>query len=392
MQMGRLSRGLAVLLFAVLTASALAACGGGGSSSSTTGGGGSTEGGATPANGSGTQEIAAEYEGTQTEPPTASNKAATGKSVWVISAGQASPSSAIPSEYAVEAGKKIGWKMTLFDGELSPSKYNAGIRQAIAAHADGIILVAVSCTDVKGALEAAKQAGIPVNGSIFSFDCSESKSGEPSLITAPTSFGKRYPDLRAYQEAWGAANADWAIEQAEGKPNSILLDNQQYESLAIGADVFRKELEACSGCKVTDVPVTVEEFGPPLTSKVQTALVKEPAADSVFFAATPLAGVSQGVVQSGRAADIKVISGTGLPEEFETLESGEGGLNAMVAKPQLWSSYAAIDTLNSVFDGSEPEDEGLGFQVFDTEHLPEDTKEPIGKDIPATYMKRWGLG
>lgn len=375
----------------IVAIAAVAGCGSSGTSTSSENTGNSTD----AASEEGSREtVVVPYSGTQTVPPSTPNKAVPGKSVWVISSGQSSGSSAVPSEFAMDAGKKLGWHMTLFDGELNPSRWSAGVRQAVAAGADGIVLVAVNCPDVKAALEEAKKANIPVNGSVISFDCSELEPGQPSLITAPTNFGDRYEDLVAWQEAWAKANADWVIEQSDGKASSILLDNQQFSSLSIAAEVFKETFKSeCSGCKVTDVPMTVEELGPPLASTVQTALVKEPAATTVAFAATPLAGVSQGVVQAGRAEEVKVISGTGLPEEFEALESGEAGLNALVAKPQQWAGYAAIDTLNSVFAGRQPEDEGIGFQVFDEAHLPaQGVTEPFGDDIPAIYVKRWGIG
>src|SRR5207244_3512101 len=72
-----------------------------------------------------------------------------------------------------------------------------GIRQAIAAKADGIILWAVDCAPVKAPLQDAKKAGIPVVG-WEAIDCDQTidkagqvkASGQPGLFSATIT----YPD------------------------------------------------------------------------------------------------------------------------------------------------------------------------------------------------------
>ena len=86
------------------------------------------------------QRVEAAYQGNERTPPTDGKKPDKGKNVWIISPGMIGESSSIPVNAAKEAGTAVGWKMTVFDGKLDPSSYSAGIRQAIAAKADGIIL------------------------------------------------------------------------------------------------------------------------------------------------------------------------------------------------------------------------------------------------------------
>src|SRR5215218_6219572 len=55
------------------------------------------------------------YKGTNTMPDTTARKPTAGKKVVVISAGQSSLSSSVPSDAAVEAAKAAGWEVTLYD-------------------------------------------------------------------------------------------------------------------------------------------------------------------------------------------------------------------------------------------------------------------------------------
>src|SRR5580698_9273674 len=85
------------------------------------------------------------YAGTDREPPTAATKPQKGKKVWIISPSQIGESASVATNAAKEAGELVGWKMTLFDAKGDPAAFSAGIRQAIAAKADGIILHAIDC-------------------------------------------------------------------------------------------------------------------------------------------------------------------------------------------------------------------------------------------------------
>ena len=80
--------------------------------------------------------------------PTSSPKSQPGKKVWVLSCSQAAEGCQVPAAGAAEAGKMIGWKMTVFDGKGDPATYAKGVRSAIAAKADGIILVSIDCAAI----------------------------------------------------------------------------------------------------------------------------------------------------------------------------------------------------------------------------------------------------
>jgi ribose transport system substrate-binding protein len=134
---------------------------------------------------------AAEH-GTNKLPDTTKRAVAKGKRVFVISAGQVAESSKIPSDAAMEAGKTLGWNMTLLDGNLQPSTYAGLVSKAIAQGAQGIVLDAIDCTAVKGPLTQAKAKHILIVP-IYAFDCNDPVGGSKSggSFTACSNYANR---------------------------------------------------------------------------------------------------------------------------------------------------------------------------------------------------------
>src|SRR3954447_5076762 len=122
-------------------------------------------------------QLARVYQGTLSSPDTSSRPAAKGKNIWIISGGQSSESSSVPVNAAEEAAKKLGWKVHVYDTQLNPANNAPGVSQAIAAHADAIILDAIDCSFVKSQLEQARAKGI-LTVPIYAYDCDDQYSGK----------------------------------------------------------------------------------------------------------------------------------------------------------------------------------------------------------------------
>jgi ribose transport system substrate-binding protein len=336
-------------------------------------------------------QLAAAYKGRFTHPPTTPNPAKPGMNVWFISPGQASPNAAATWTAAKEAGEKIGWKMTLFDGKLDPSRWSVGINQAVAAGANGIISMAIDCSQTKSALENAKKAGVKTV-SLLGFDCNDADPSAQPLFSAPISLGTRYASWpKAYQE-WGSDSAAWSIVQGKGKAKVLNFLTNEYlimQNLHAG---YTSRLKECTTCQAYEAPWSLSEVGAPLSAKVQSLLLKYPDANAVQDEANPQLGFSNGVVAAGKTGSVNVVGGLGLPADIALLKEKKG-LNALPAWPLDWWSWAAIDTLNSVFNGKQPDDSGLGWQMIDLTHnLPAGAVWEPAVNFKAMYLKRWGKG
>jgi ribose transport system substrate-binding protein len=249
---GRAIRRSAVLVTAV---AALAACSSSGSSSSSTSSPSSGGGGA-PA--SATLQAAqtatnAEYVGTSSNVDPTPRPAVKNKSVIIISAAQETKSSEIPALGAQEAAQALGWKAQIYDAKLNPSNYAPLVRQAIAAHPDAIVLVAVDCAAAEQPLQEAKAAGIAITP-VYAFDCSDAHAGgaKQSLFSVITSYGPEHPNIDAFTESYGADQANYIIAKSHNTAKIIALQDNEFTVLYWTLQGFQNQINASKGSKVVD--------------------------------------------------------------------------------------------------------------------------------------------
>jgi ribose transport system substrate-binding protein len=340
------------------------------------------------------RQIELSYQGTDREPPSSAPKPQPGKNVWIISPGQIGESASIPTNAVKEAGELLGWKMTIFDGKLDPSSFPTGIRQAIAAKADGVILHAIDCSLVKQALVEARAANVKILA-YYALDCDDpSIKGQP-LFHGSVNFGEQFGDYATLTRSWGAAKADWVIVKTRARAKVISFKQDELLVVKYIREGFEQELAKCKTCEIVKtVDFTLSDLGPKLQQKAQGALLQHPEANAIHvpYDSAVLLGVSAALVESGRNDSIEVIGGEGFPSNVQLIRDNKGQ-DAANAFPAAWTGYAAVDSLNSLFHGQRPQYSGLGWKLIDREHnLPPPGKgyEPQ-RDFRAAYKKAWGV-
>jgi ribose transport system substrate-binding protein len=339
-------------------------------------------------------QIELAYKGTTRTPPTTAPKPQKGKKVWIISPGQAGESASIATNSAKEAGELIGWNMTLFDAKLDASAFGTGIRQAIAAKADGIILHAIDCAWVKQPLVEAHAASVKVVA-YYALDCDDPSVKGEKLFDGTVDFGSQFGSYAELTRAWGAVKADWVIAKTQAKAKVIGFREDEFSVVKYIREGFEQELAKCKTCEIVkNVDLSLADLGPTLQQKAQGALLQHPEANAIHIPYDSLAlfGIGAAVVESGRVDRIHVIAGEGYPSNIQLIRDKKGQ-DAANAYPNSWTGYAAIDTLNSVLHGQKPHDSGIGWKLIDREHnLPPTGKgyEP-DQDYRAAYKKAWGL-
>lgn len=408
------SRGLAAL--AAIALLPLAACGG---STDTAGTGSATPSSATadsPASGSPDAaggDVVAEAKaavemnraGTDRALPAAAPKPQAGQNVWVISCLQVAEGCAVPAKGAEDAGKAMGWDMTVFDGQGAPDVYAKGIRAAIADKADGIILDVVDCVAAKSPLEEAKAAGIKIVAN-YSFDCNDpllGAGGKP-LFDAEVQYeaGKSYLEL--VEDLYSRSVADFVIAETEGKAKIIMFTQ---EDILVGQHLykgFEKRIQECTGCEIVKrVPFTLQDLvTDKLQGKATAALTQSPDANVVYapYDTAITLGIGRAVTAAGRDADVLVVGGEGLTPNVGFVRDGKGQ-DFIAGSPSRWTGWAVADTLNRVFAGEEQVDSGIGFQTLTTDStLPKKTTYYDGnvdasgmpkQDYETNYKKIWAV-
>lgn len=341
------------------------------------------------------EKVEAAYKGNDRSPPSDVLKPKKGLNVWIISPGMIGESSSIPVKAAKEAGETVGWKMTIFDGKLDPSSYSTGIRQAVAAKADGIIVDAIDCAIIKQALQEAKDAKVKTIG-FFNYDCDDPNlGGGQKMFDGMVNFGSQLGDYATLTRNFGAVKADWIIHKTGGKAKLIQFKEDEFLVLKYIREGFEAEFAKCKTCQIVEtVDFTLADYGPKLQQKAQAALLKHPEANAVHVPYdTPVHfGVGAALVESGRNDQLEVIGGEGFPSNIQLIHENKGQ-DAANAFPSEWTGWAAVDALNSVLQGQAPRDGGMGLKLIDREHnLPAPGKGYVpGIDYRAAYKKAWGL-
>ncbi len=335
------------------------------------------------------------YKGTLREPEGSPRPAAKGKKIAILSAGQASISSSVPVAAAEAAAKAAGWQTSIYDVQLNPANAPGLVRQAIAAGVDGIVLQAVDCPGAKGPLQEAQAKGIKVIG-IYSFDCDDPvfKSTDPPLFSGRVNYGDSVTDYGPFTEKYGADQAKAVIAATGGKAKVVFFNSPTVTVLNYTGKGFKDEIARCAECKiVAEVEFAGAELGPNLQQKATTALLQHPEANAVKspYTSATLLGIAPAVVQSGRASKLYVMGGEGFAPELDLLRANQG-VNAVNIAPSDWTGWAAIDSLNSLFNGTKVVDSGLGWQLVDKGHnLPKSGPFTPAVDFKAIYKKAWGV-
>jgi len=382
------------LVLAVGSVAFAAACGGGSTSNTAnTNNQAPTSSGKSAANQAVLDKV---YKGTLSSPDPSSRPAVKNKKIVIISAGQSSISSSVPVNAAVDAAKKIGWQVTVYDAQLNPANLPNLMSQAIASGAQGIV-ADFDCYQAKSQLEQAKAKHIVVVP-IYAYDCNDpyaGKPGTPALWTGYPNYGPAAnKDLGAFAEQYGFAQGQAAIAATNGQAKVVFFNDPEATVLHYTGKGFLDAIKTCSGCKVVDdIEFKGLDLGPTLQQRAATAILQHPEANVVKspFTAATLLSIAPAVQQSGRASKLYVMGGEGFQPELDLIRN-HAGVSAVMISPSDWTGWAAIDTMNSLFRGEKPAFTGLGWQLVDPTHnMPASGpwKSPV--DFESIYLKAWGV-
>jgi len=356
-----------------------------------TDGGGSGSGGGAPGLAEAKANVERWLKGTSTEPVTdGAPRMAAGKRIWVISCGQSLSSCARGTKGAVEAARAVGWSAQVFDTKGDLSSAGDGIRQAIAAKADGIYSYFIDCSYMRKPLEEAKAAGIPVVQS-EGVDCDQSEPGAPSLFTWTTSYVEG--DMLTWIRDFGRAMTSYLIASTEGKGNILYVaDNAAISTRAVVAG-FKQEIDTCGECESKVVEYSFDEIARGLSQRVQDELLRNPGISAVGVAYDALlnGGVSEGVQQAERTGrELTLTAGEGQDATMDLVR--DGVVAAGVGLDNEWEGWSAVDSLNRLFAGRRPVSSGIGIQLYDKDHnTPESGPYVSTVDFRSAYKKAWGV-
>lgn len=343
------------------------------------------------------------YASSEYAPPATGPKLASNKSVIFLSCGQAAAGCAGPALAMKEITKRIGWKYKIIDGAFGVNDgYNSGMRQAIAAKADAIVVHGIACPQILQPLKEAKAAGIPVIN-IQAADCDDPKNpGGPSEpLFVNMQFNKGFKTAVEFFYQAGFTQASYLIDATQG--HATILRDSYASSLqgvyqTAGQDAA---LAKCGDCKVVATVHWVAADGGAsgvLNQKFTTLLTQYPAANAALLSYDSVAtsyGISKMIADAGRQKSMVVVGGEGYAPAQQLIREGNG-LTADAGQSPEWMAWGALDTMNRYFNKSPLVPEGIGYRVIDASH----NLSPEGKDysppkslidLQGIYLKSWGV-
>ena len=166
--------------------------------------------------------------------PTSGPVAQRGKHLVYLSGQQSNSLDAAYGKYLQQAAERIGWTVTIIDGQGTPTGWISGMDQAIAQHPDGIVIFA-DATSLRAPIAQAAKAHIPVIGL------------HAAATTGPSA--GLYTNVQEDAGQIGKAEADYAIASSDGTAHVVIVTHNEYKIAEIKSEAMKAEIAKCSGCK-----------------------------------------------------------------------------------------------------------------------------------------------
>jgi ribose transport system substrate-binding protein len=343
------------------------------------------------------EQMKAIYAGTYTLPEGTAPTPVKDKTLWIISIGQQAGAPVEMANGFIAAAKAVGWQTKVYDGKFEPNQWLAGVRQAIAAKADGIWLDNLDCTPLVAALKDAKAANIPV----VINEGGACPASQKDLVTYRASYNTKYDNgivtkgegtFEELNRAWGAAGAWNIIARTKGKANVInFVETDNASTLNIGQGV-EETMALCSSCKIVKkVTFVGTDLGPGLQQKAQQAILQNPTANAIHgnYDSAITSGI--GAAVRGRSTKPLLFGVEGFPANMDLVrqgvQTGGGGLESP------WEGFCGVDEFIHIFAGKAPRPCGVGIMGWDKEHrlAPKGQSFTSGLDFKSAYLKSWGV-
>jgi ribose transport system substrate-binding protein len=303
-----------------------------------------------------------------------------GKKIWMILILTNQWSSAVADGFK-EAGNALGANVTVFDGQGQVNRWNEGIAQAIAQHADAISLLGIDPSLVSEAVKDAQAAGIPVLNAI---------AGNSDDPVADGIYDNFSADYRQDGYDLGA----WTIADSGCKAHTLYLYGTGvplWEAQREGGDNAYKDLCA-DDCSITDKTVDLANLATEMGRTTQTELTQDPKINYVYPANdSAVTFVEPAVVQVN--PQVKIVSRDGITQALDEIRK-DGQQKATVATPpEGWIGYSIVDDLGRAILGLDPSGITVPTRLIDKTNVGSANTDvaPAFKDYASAYAKLWGL-
>lgn len=296
-----------------------------------------------------------------------------GKTVKVVAVDLFVPALSAINDSFTELAGQLDVRVDTFNAKSQVNQMQLGLRQAIDARADAIVLLGVPATLVRPQLLDAQRRGIPVINVINS----QPDASQPGQGAGEEFYATVAPDFVAS----GELVAYHALLNAGADTSALLITSPELQPAAAVMDGFKSVLDQCEDCTVIEKEVPLEKWGTDITPLVISTIRANPDLDYVLPIFDDMAVMATaGVQQASATGKVRVASINASPAALELVESGE----VFTADPGIsndWAAWATMDQSIRGILGLEPADPVVPTRFIDTEVL-----ESVDSPTPAAVF------
>jgi ABC-type sugar transport system substrate-binding protein len=300
----------------------------------------------------------------------------------------------IPFTQAVFAGFKeavgqVGVKYVFFNGAGDASKESQGIEQAVAAHADLIMIQSIPIPQISVAVADAGKHNIPVVEAFNTDGSSPPDKGTDAAVTFDYTMA-------------GQMMADDALRISSCKVHAVTFTTSDEAVAPDGVAGINKELNGLCGsdCSNKVEDARIADWSQKLPVLARNAVVNPEVNWLMPLYDGETQFVDPAVTASPAAASrVKVASFNATKGIVDQLKSSSNPLAVDIGSPLEWSGYAIADQSFRVLAGVKPVvSEKIPLRTFDKDNIssidlskPESTWYGDQTDFKAEYAKLWGI-
>lgn len=300
--------------------------------------------------------------------------------VVVVSCIQAAEGCSRPAAGIVEAGKLLGWDVTVVDGKGDVSLEQAGMDSAVTAGADAVVMISFAPATVCPQIKAARAAGIKI----------------VAINAVATPGGDCGPDVAIDpdRKAMGNALAALSIVNAKGDANAVVVQDDEFKAATDSVSGFTAGYKSCKTCEVVASPqILISE----LTTKVPALLVgtvqKHPKVNVLFNYDAANTYSNPALKNAGLLDRVKVYGYDGNTDQIEAMRKGD--VAATAGAPWEWAGWLAVDLLSRAATGDKNWAESphtLPWKLLTKDNSPEKGGWEGDVDFRSEFKTLWGKG
>jgi ABC-type sugar transport system substrate-binding protein len=262
----------------------------------------------------------------------------------IITCGLAGQGCLLLAEQVKRAVEAAGWEPgPLGDGEFSASVQSGLVQKAVEEKVDGIVIDSIDLSQIKGAVETAEKAGIPM----VCVSCGPT----PGFPEGP---GAPVPIVPTGTSAGiGTAIGNYVVANSGGKASMVNFVDHAFSNVVERAEAMKAVIEErCPECSYKEVPFPTEDLTKPGPPTFTATLSSEPEVEWVL---APSATFTIPMTTTAEQQDpsLKIAAIDPEPLFLEQIKKGDVA-QATVYTPYNYVGWAGVDEVIRQAAGLEP--------------------------------------